>query len=93
MRKVEPDKVQEIKSRILTELEEIITYGREDEEAGVILEFEFKRRKTILKSSWMTLIWPGGGMTCTRNEQRPWRAGSGPTTKLSSTKTSSPVTT
>ena len=38
LRKEVPDKVQEIKIRIAKELKEIITYGREEEQAGVNLE-------------------------------------------------------
>ena len=38
LRKVVPDKVQEIKGRIVRELEEIITYGREEKEDGVTIE-------------------------------------------------------
>jgi hypothetical protein len=45
LRKVVPDKVQEVKERIVRELEEMITSGREEEEGGVSLEVVMQEEK------------------------------------------------
>ena len=87
LRKLVRDRVQEIKSRIPRKLEEIITYGRDEEEVAVSLESVTEEANNYLISFWMTLQWPGSRRTCMRNYQRPWTAGSEPIAKPSSTKT------